>query len=316
MNCQRASVFIAPLVKLDGFPRDQPTNALVFDFLFRGSTPAPDISRESLLSFEFTKNRNGITLFFSDAVSGEIACKQISTIFPLVSTKLKILSSPPIIDIPVSGRDPFIPSGLHVLDDWLSVHDEERIMNEIDSLAWDTTIRRRVQHYGFRFKYSQLMADSDAPVSDFPPIIKSLVHERSELAMHEFDQLTVNEYVAGIGIASHCDTHSAFSDTIAVISLLNPITMDFVYHDGTRKVSVVIPPRSLFLMTGDSRYGWRHAIASRKSDVGTDGTPSPRLRRVSLTFRKIEPHECKCAFPSLCDSQGADLLRPRRMQSG
>jgi alkylated DNA repair protein alkB family protein 8 len=177
------------------------------------------------------------------------------------------------------------------------------------------TIRRRVQHYGFQFKYSELNV-GDSAVTDFPPIVKDMILSHDELKRFDFNQLTINEYVSGIGIASHCDTHSAFTDTIAVVSLLNPIVMDFVSHDNAKKVSVIIPPRSLMLMSGESRYGWRHAIASRKTDLSLDGTPAARERRVSLTFRRIQKCTCECPFASLCDSQGADFLRPRRMQSG
>ena len=310
-----ALLFVAPLFKIEGFDRDGQTSIESVYMLFF-NTAEGRISPSSLLSFEITRNCNAITLIFSNLSVAKDACAHINSVFPMLSTKMKVLPTDSRIEVPIHHTDPSAPSGLHVIEDWLSLDDERQIVDDIDSRPWDTTIRRRVQHYGFQFKYSQLTVDSDRPVNDFPSLIKSHVLYRPELCSFGFDQLTINEYLPGVGIASHCDTHSAFIETIAVVSLINPVTMDFVNHDNSRRVSLVIPPRSLYLMTGDSRFGWRHAIANRKTDVNLDGEVHPRLRRISLTFRKIFQHECKCTFSSLCDSQGADALRPRRMQSG
>ena len=42
--------------------------------------------------------------------------------------------------------------------------------------------------------------------------------------------------------------------------------MEFCHPDG-RTVPVLLPPRSVLIMTGESRYIWSHAIPPRKSDV-------------------------------------------------
>ena len=301
-----ATIFVAPLFKVEGFESDSPLS--VFKF--------PENIMNSIAGFETTRNGNAINICISDRESSESASVHIQSWFPEVAVKLKVEAEQPKIEKPVACDDPSVPSGLRFIKDWLTENEEDRLIRQIDEQEWETTVRRRVQHYGFQFKYSQLNVDSDKPVRDFPQLVNCLITQREEIACFGFDQLTINEYPPGIGIASHCDTHSAFIDTIAVVSLLNPITMDFVMHDNSRKVSVIIPPRSLMLMEGESRYGWRHAIASRKTDVDTNGTSIPRQRRVSLTFRKIDPHECSCLFANLCDTQGADKLRPRRMQSG
>jgi alkylated DNA repair dioxygenase AlkB len=301
-----ASIFVAPLFKINGFTPLDPAQFFLKE------------ERGKVSRFELTRSENAVILFFQDTSDAELAAAIISRDFPDISVRLKKLPTAPknSPELPVLPDDPSVPGGLEIVSDWLTFQQEAALVDEIDSLPWDTTIRRRVQHYGYQFKYSQLNVDSDTPVREFPPCVTSLIVERPEIAKHAFDQLTINEYVAGVGIASHCDTHSAFSDTIAVVSLLNSITMDFIRYDNSGKVSVVIPPRSLMLMSGESRLGWRHSIASRKSDINPDGVSSCRGRRVSLTFRRIVPHQCSCPFSSLCDSQGADASRPRRMKSG
>jgi len=112
--------------------------------------------------------------------------------------------------------------------------------------------------------------------------------------------------------------------------------MEFRHPDG-HQVSVVLPRRSLLVMTGESRYLWSHSITPRKYDIiyGTKSTsnkgascggPSEehqsniaestsretaedrttlfeRQTRISLTLRKIRHTPCNCSFASQCDSQ-------------
>ena len=66
--------------------------------------------------------------------------------------------------------------------------------------------------------------------------------------------------------------------------------MEFRHPDG-RELSVLLPPNSLLIMTGESRYVWSHGITPRKHDIvpATDSglTLSKRDVRTSFTFRKI-----------------------------
>jgi len=65
---------------------------------------------------------------------------------------------------------------------------------------------------------------------------------------------------------------------------------------------LVLPRRSLLIMTGEARYRWRHAILHRKTDK-IDGELVKRQRRVSLTFRRVKRSPCECIYPQYCDSQ-------------
>ena len=53
-----------------------------------------------------------------------------------------------------------------------------------------------------------------------------------------------------------------------------------------RNIDVYLPPRSLLVLTGESRQLWKHGIAARKSDL-VNGVRVKRERRVSLSFREI-----------------------------
>ena len=104
----------------------------------------------------------------------------------------------------------------------------------------------------------------------------------------DLNQLTVNLYAPGEGIGSHVDTRSAFGDGLISLSLNGGIVMEFRKvgshdHENGRKL-VYLPPRSLLLMSGDSRYAWEHMIVNRMTDTH-NGMVIPRKLRVSLTLR-------------------------------
>ena len=71
------------------------------------------------------------------------------------------------------------------------------------------------------------------------------------------------------------------------------VLMDFRHPDGLH-LTVLLPPNSLMIMTGESRYVWSHGITPRKSDMVPTATGGmnvvKRGVRISLTFRKIIPH--------------------------
>lgn len=61
--------------------------------------------------------------------------------------------------------------------------------------------------------------------------------------------------------------------------------------DCTKKVSVLLPRRSLLIMSEESRFGWTHKITPRKIDVYQDGDGQlktfQRNTRISFTFRRF-----------------------------
>lgn len=73
--------------------------------------------------------------------------------------------------------------------------------------------------------------------------------------------------------------------------------------DKQEEWEMELPPRSLLILKGPSRYGWTHGIRGRKYDQeGT--TVVPRSDRYSVTMRRIKPKAevgCRCEFPDVCD---------------
>lgn len=122
---------------------------------------------------------------------------------------------------------------------------------------------------------------------------------------------TLNNF-SFVGIPPHVDTHSAFKDEIISLSLGSDVVMEFRKPHPTndneyeKHVSVRLPRRSLLVMSGEARYGWKHSITPRKIDIvqSSDGHLTAKFRdtRLSYTFRWLSDKPCHCEYHCLCDS--------------
>jgi alkylated DNA repair dioxygenase AlkB len=182
---------------------------------------------------------------------------------------------------------PFVP-GLIYLPDYIDVPTETALIKTIDAQPWITELKRRVQHYGYRYDYK---ARSIAPESRLGPLPEWLSSYCEQLHIDGYfqeppDQVIVKEYQPGQGIASHIDCVPCFTETITSLSVGSPCIMEFTHVKTHEKIPMLLEPRSLVVLSGDARYRWKHAIPHRKSDR-YNGSIFLRGRRLSLTFRKV-----------------------------
>lgn len=174
---------------------------------------------------------------------------------------------------------PDIP-GLRYLPDFTSAEEERALIEIIDHQPWLNDLKRRVQHYGYKYDYK---ARAVTAASYLGPLPDWLMPSAQKLPFKP-DQAIVNEYQPGQGISAHVDCVPCFSDTIASLSLGSGTVMRFT--NGQEKHELYLEPRSLIILSGPARYEWAHAIPARKSDV-VDGIKIERGRRASLTFRNV-----------------------------
>lgn len=237
-----------------------------------------------------------------------------------------------------STADVQVP-GMEVFTDFVTEAEAEALLQAVDSLPWDESIKRRVQHYGHAFDYARLALE-DGGRPQLPEFCRDVARRISERSPHPVDQLTVNEYQPGVGIASHCDAHSAFEDGIVALTLGAGLVMEFrrPRPDAGGKVSVGrhhrlappppeesrsiehknvwLPANSLLILRGEARYAWQHGIAWRKTDCLAPGQVVPRTRRVSLTFRTARFKPCDCTWPMMCDAQNPEAhMLPSRLNA-
>nr|CAI5829900.1 unnamed protein product [Callosobruchus analis] len=203
-----------------------------------------------------------------------------------------------------------LPPGLVILEDFITESEEKVLLSLChfeDSLA-NQMKNRQVRHFGYEFRYDNNNVDKDKPLDERIPtecnFLWDRLNETTQWSQFIPDQLTVNHYSPGQGIPHHIDTHSAFEGPIMSLSLNSTVVMNF--KRDNRDICVTLPPRSLCIMSGESRYDWTHGIIPRKSDVILSKTGSytllPRGVRVSFTFRKIRTGDCSCQYTRNCDS--------------
>lgn len=173
-------------------------------------------------------------------------------------------------------------AGMTYLPSFLTEEEQANLLQTVDYFPWLNDLKRRVQHYGYKYDYTTKVVRPDMSVGPLPDQFKVLARKMydCDILSEMPDQLIVNEYLPGQGIAPHIDCVPCFKDNIVSISLGDTYVMDFT--KGTEKISIPLAPGSLLKLTGESRYKWRHSIASRKKDGD-----HVRSRRVSLTFRQV-----------------------------
>ncbi len=178
-------------------------------------------------------------------------------------------------------------NGLAYVPDFITADQEAELLRIIDQQSWLTDLKRRVQHYGWKYDYTARQVDNSMRLGDLPEWLLGYCEKLTEAGYFKKtpDQVIINEYEPGQGIASHIDCVPCFEDTIASISLSSKCVMDFTIPEG-EKVPKLLEPRSLLIFSGDARYHWKHGIASRKTDKW-HGQTINRARRISLTFRNV-----------------------------
>ncbi len=183
---------------------------------------------------------------------------------------------------------PAIINGLRYIPAFISPKQETRLIADIDRQPWLNDLKRRVQHYGWRYDYAARRVDASMRLRDIPGWLipyGNVLQEQGHFAQKP-DQIIVNEYLPGQGISSHIDCVPCFEETIASLSLGSPCVMDFIHADTQEKQSLLLEPRSLLVLSGDARYRWKHGIAARKTDK-YNGQSIQRRRRIALTFRNV-----------------------------
>lgn len=187
--------------------------------------------------------------------------------------------------------------GLNYIEEYISEIEEINLINKIDENEWSNELSRRVQHYGYKYDYKTRRINEKMKIGEIPDWLEKFCRRLFEDKYFEEvpDQVIINEYEPGQGIASHIDCEPCFKETIVSLSLNSDCLMLFTKKfDIKNKKELYLRRRSIIFLSDDARYEWLHGIEKRKNDK-VNGIELPRKRRVSLTFRKvILSDEMKC----------------------
>ena len=177
--------------------------------------------------------------------------------------------------------------GLTYIPEFISSSQEKELIDFIDGQPWLNDLKRRTQHYGYKYSYKERKIDQSMYLGPLPAIFaawaSNLINE--SLFVDWPDQVIVNEYLPGQGISPHVDCRTCFGPVIGSISLLSPCMMEF--NKNAELHRQFLKPRGLLILKEDARYRYAHSISARKDDVMDDESVITRTRRVSVTFRNI-----------------------------
>ncbi len=178
--------------------------------------------------------------------------------------------------------------GLKYIPNFITEQEEANLITLINEHEWLTDLTRRVQHYGWKYDYRARFIDHHMRLGPLPYWAQALsMRLKQNGLINEIpDQIIVNEYKPGQGIANHVDCEPCFGDTIISLSLASACAMNFVNLQTKERQELILAPRSVVCMQSEARYKWSHGIASRLAD-DIFGVRTNRKLRLSITFRKV-----------------------------
>lgn len=184
-------------------------------------------------------------------------------------------------------------SGLKYIPDFITKEEHQQLWQAIKSEPWLTDLKRRVQHYGWKYDYKARSIDYTMFLGELPEWVKPFAERLFQSGYLSIvpDQLIINEYQPGQGIANHVDCKPCFGETIISVSLGSNCVMDFINLKTKEKLEVMLEPRSLVVISGEARHNWTHGIAARKTD-NFNGVKVERQLRISMTFRNVILNTC------------------------
>ena len=172
--------------------------------------------------------------------------------------------------------------GLFYIKNYLTEAETELIMHKINSEINFEPITasansRTVAHFGYYYAYDRSGLKPADPIPDYLRKLTDL-NRINNLCGHiidnPFDQLIINEYKPNQQISPHTDHIKQFGPIIACITVGKSVPIEFEL--GTIKKTIRVESRSMYIMTGPSRYQWRHSLKNKGPGI-----------RYSLTYRTV-----------------------------
>jgi alkylated DNA repair dioxygenase AlkB len=173
------------------------------------------------------------------------------------------------------------PAGFGVEPDFVSAEEERALIARIGEHpltpfqfgAFEG--KRRVASFGWRYDYSTQKLQQANPVPDWLTPFARRVESLFRLSHSAIQQVLCTEYDEGVGIGWHRD--KPHFNEIFGLSLASACKFRFrsKVDDAWQRLTFDIEPRSLYRLSGESRYVWEHSI------------PPVAARRYSVTFRTM-----------------------------
>jgi alkylated DNA repair dioxygenase AlkB len=176
---------------------------------------------------------------------------------------------------------PAAPPGFDYREELVGPAEECELVEALQSLAFRAFEfqgyqgKRRTVSFGLHYDFEEGGLREAPPIPPFLLALRERAASWAGLELARLQHVLVTEYRPGAGIGWHRD-RPVFEDVIG-ISLLSECRFRLRRKDGARweRASVMLAPRSAYLLHGPVRNDWEHSIA-----------PGEALR-YSLTFRSL-----------------------------
>jgi alkylated DNA repair dioxygenase AlkB len=173
------------------------------------------------------------------------------------------------------------PEGLRYQPEFISRDEESDLIAHIRALplapfqfgAYEG--KRRVASFGWRYDYSERkLEQADELPLWLAPLIDR-IEKFADLPASSVRQVLCTEYQEGVGIGWHRDKPQ-FGQVFG-LSLASTCRFRFRRKTGStwQRFKLEAEPRSLYMMSGESRHVWEHSI------------PPVESERYSITFRTM-----------------------------
>lgn len=167
-----------------------------------------------------------------------------------------------------------LPDGMRYDEAFLTTAEEQELLDHIRTLPLEPmryqgfTALRRVVSYGGQYDFSAQRLDRAPPLPSWIEPLCEKAAQWAGLAASDFSQALVAEYRPGTPLGWHRDVPD-FEDIVGVSLLAEAVMRWRPYPPRDPKRADVrkltLPPRSIYLLHGASRWDWQHSVAPTKA---------------------------------------------------
>jgi alkylated DNA repair dioxygenase AlkB len=173
------------------------------------------------------------------------------------------------------------PEGFRYSGNFITPEEEAHLIEHFQTLPFKEFEfhgyfgKRRTTSFGWHYNFGSAALERANPIPDFLLPFRSRAAEWADLKTDDLQHILVTEYTPGSPIGWHRD-RDVFEDVIGV-SLGSVCVFRFRRKTPSawERHSLILNPRSVYLLRGPSRFEWEHSI------------PEVQSLRYSITFRSF-----------------------------
>ena len=198
---------------------------------------------------------------------------------------------------------PCLPEGLEYREELVSPVEEAELLEcfrDLDFREYEFhgyLGKRRVVSFGLRYDADEGTTGHVGAIPEFLETLRRKAADFARLAPAELQYALVTEYTPGAGIGWHRD-RPAYRDIVGVsFGSSCRFRLRRKRAGGWERASLILEPRSVYVMRGPARKQWQHSIP-----------PAERLR-YSVTFRSMRGGALATSYATAEGSASRSILQ-------